>query len=64
MKFGKVDFKKLLKGYKKGWVAISADHKKVIYYGKTLESVMSKSKNTKDKLYYFPSGEDYSNFVG
>lgn len=60
----KIDFRKLLKGYEKGWVAISPDHKKVLYYGKTLKSVRSKAKDQKDKLYYFPSGESYSNFVG
>ncbi|MBI3985080.1 MAG: hypothetical protein HY344_04065 [Candidatus Levybacteria bacterium] len=61
----KIDFKNLLRGYdKKGWVAISSDHKKVVYHGKTLKSVMAKSKKNKDKLFYFPSGEKYSNFVG
>ncbi len=64
MVHNKIDFNNLLKGYKKGWVAISSSHKKVVYHGKTLKSVMSKSKENKDKLFYFPSGEKYSNFVG
>lgn len=64
MKPTKIDFNKLLKGYGKGWVGISSDFKKVLYHGKTLKSVREKSKNTKDKVYYFPSGEDYSNYIG
>lgn len=64
MEYKKIDFKKLLSGYSKGWVAISADHKRVLYHGKTLKSVRDKSKNNKEKLFYFPSGEDFSNFVG
>ena len=64
MKQPKIDFKKLLNGYTKGWVAISPNHKKVVYHGRTLKSVMSKSKKCKDKLFYFPSGEKFSNFVG
>lgn len=66
MKPVKIDFNKLLKGYGKGWVAISSDHKKVLDYAKSLDELMRKvtKKNTKEKIYYFPSGEDYSNFVG
>lgn len=63
MKSVKIDFKKLLKGYGKGWVGISSDFKKVLYHGRTLKSVRAKAKNSKDKVYYFPSGEDYSSFV-
>lgn len=64
MKHVRIDLRKLLKGYEKGWVGISSDFKKVLYHGKTLESVRSKAKNSKDKIYFFPSGESYSNFVG
>ncbi len=64
MKYKKINLKKLLNGYTKGWVAISSDHKKVVYHGKTLKSVVAKSKKSKDKLFYFPSGEKFSNFVG
>lgn len=64
MKYKKINFKKLLSGYTKGWVAISSDHKRVVYHGKTLKSVISKSKGNSDKLFYFPSGEQFSNFVG
>ena len=64
MKPIKIDLNKLLKGYGKGWVGISSDFKKVLYHGRTLESVRSKSKDSKDKVYFFPSGESYSNFIG
>lgn len=60
----KIEFNKLLKGYARGWVAISADFKKVLYHGRTLESVRQKAEKEKDKVYFFPSGESYSNFVG
>lgn len=63
MKPVKIDLNKLLKGYGKGWVGISSDFKKVLYHGKTLESARAKAKNSKDKIYYFPSGESYSNFA-
>ncbi len=64
MKATKIDLNKLLKGYGKGWVGISSDFKKVLYHAKTLESARAKAKNSKDKVYYFPTGESYSNFIG
>jgi hypothetical protein len=60
----KVDFVKLLKNYKSGWVAISSDYSKVVLSGKTLKEVQDKASNIKEKLYYFPAGESYGNFVG
>ena len=60
----KIDFVKLLKNYSKGWVAISADFKRVVFWGKTLASAQKKAQNHKEKLYYFPAGEKYGNFVG
>ncbi len=63
MKPVKIDFNKLLKGYGKGWAGISPDFKKVLYHGRTLESVRAKAKKSKDKIYFFPSGEPYSAFV-
>ncbi|OGG12037.1 hypothetical protein A2Z00_03350 [Candidatus Gottesmanbacteria bacterium RBG_13_45_10] len=60
----KINFVKLLKNYRKGWVAISADFKRVVFSGKTLASTRKKAKDYKDKLYYFPSGEKYSDFFG
>lgn len=59
-----INFKKLLKNYDRGWVAISADFSRVISYGKTLSILRKKTKDLKEKVFYFPSGERYSNFVG
>jgi hypothetical protein len=64
MKQNKINIKNLLKPYKKGWVAISEDFKKVLFFDTNLKSLMQKSKNTKKKVYFYPSGEKYSNFVG
>ena len=59
----KIDFVKLLKGYKAGWVGISSDFKKVVVWGRTLDEAHKKAKKVKDKVYFFPSGESYANFV-
>jgi hypothetical protein len=64
MKQKKINFTALLKPYKRGWVAISEDFKKVLFYDRDLISLIVKSKKIKQKVYYFPSGEKYSNFVG
>lgn len=64
MQYGRINFVKLLKGYKSGWVGISSDHKKVVAWGKTLKQVREKSKKIQDRIYFFPAGESYSNFVG
>ncbi|OGF98803.1 hypothetical protein A2153_01535 [Candidatus Gottesmanbacteria bacterium RBG_16_38_7b] len=61
----KIDFVKLLKNYqKKGWVAISHDFNRVLFYGKTLKETVKKAKFSRNKIYYFPTGEKYSRFVG
>jgi len=59
-----INFIKLLKGYRSGWVAISAKFNRVVFHGKTLNETMKKAKNYSNKVYYFPAGEIYSNFVG
>ncbi len=64
MRQDKIDFIRLLKGYRKGWVAISHDFKRVVFHGENLKETMKKAKDVKEKLYYFPVGESYSNFVG
>ncbi|MBI2616519.1 hypothetical protein HYW55_00090 [Candidatus Gottesmanbacteria bacterium] len=64
MKYKRINFIKLLKKYKSGWVAISSDFENVVFSGKTLKATMQKAKKYKEKLYYFPAGETYSNFVG
>ncbi len=60
----KIDFVTLLKNYTSGWVAISADFTRVVLSGKTLQEVIKKAKGIKKKLYYFPVGESYGDFVG
>ncbi len=64
MKQNKINFAKLLKDYKTGWVGISSDFKFVVLSGKTLKEVMNKAKKIKEKLYFFPAGQSYSDFVG
>lgn len=64
MKQKKIDFVHLLKGYKSGWVGISSDFKKVVVWGKTLTDATKKAQKIREKIYYFPSGQSYSNFVG
>jgi len=59
-----INFICLLKKYKKGWVAISQDFKRVVFSGKTLKDTMEKARNYNQKVYYFPAGEVYSDFVG
>lgn len=59
-----INFTKLLKGYKDGWVGISSDFKSVLVSGKTLKDAREKAKKTNQKLYFFPAGESYDNFVG
>lgn len=63
MKSG-INFAKLLKNYKPGWVAISADHKRVLVWGKSLKETMRKAKKLKEQIYYFPSGRTYGEFIG
>jgi len=60
----KIDFVTLLKHYTSGWVAISADFSRVVLSGKTLQEVIEKAKGIKEKLYYFPAGESYGDFIG
>ena len=59
-----IDFAKLLKNHKTGWVGISSDFKSVISSGKTLQEVREKTKDRKEKIYFFPAGQTYSNFIG
>lgn len=37
------DFSKILSKYKKGWIALTSDNKKVVATGTTLKSVLEKS---------------------
>lgn len=60
----KIDLAKLLKNYTSGWVAISSDFSRVVFAGKDVKDIRKKAKGYKDKLYFFPAGESYANFVG
>ena len=60
----KINFVKLLKNYKSGWVAISADFSQVVLSGKTLKDVREKAQQIKEKVYFFPADESYGDFVG
>jgi predicted RNase H-like HicB family nuclease len=59
-----INLVKLLKGYKSGWVGISSDFKSVLVSGKSLTEARKKASKTKEKIYFFPAGESYSNFIG
>ena len=60
----RISFVTLLRNYSSGWVAISEDFTKVVLSGKTLQEVREKAKDIKQKLYYFPAGKSYGDFVG
>lgn len=65
MKQLKINLVKLLRGYnKKGWAGISSDFRRVVVWGKTLRETVEKAKSVNERVYYFPTGEIYSNFVG
>lgn len=64
MKNTKINFAELLKGYTSGWVGISSDFTSVVVNGKTLKDVRSKARRIKEKLYFFPAGESYSDYIG
>lgn len=64
MKQRKINFIKLLKGYKNGWVAISPNFEKIVVSGKTLRETIEKAKKVNQQVYYFPVEKSYSNFIG
>ena len=59
-----INFRKLVRNYKNGWIAISKKFDRVIYHGKTLKETVNKTKNTKERVYYFPVEKNYSHLVG
>ncbi len=63
-KQNRIEFTKLLRGYKSGWVAISATFDKVVVWGETLKDVMQKTKDKGQKVFYFPVEKSYSDFIG
>lgn len=42
-----INLTKILKGFSSGWVALSADYKKVVAFGKSLEEVTNKVQKQK-----------------
>lgn len=64
MKTKRINFLQLLKGHASGWVGISDDFTSVVVSGKTLKETRRKANKLGEKVYFFPAGESYSNFVG
>lgn len=64
MKKNNINFVKLLKNYKVGWIGISSDYKSVLLSGKTLKEARNKAKKLKEKVFFFPAGQSYSDFIG
>lgn len=64
MRQKKINFVKLLKGYKNGWVAISERFDRVVVWGKTLTETMKRAKETNQSVFYFPVEKSYSDFIG
>lgn len=64
MKHIEIDLVKLLRGYKSGWIGISSNFKSVLVDGKTLKEARKKANKIKQKIYFFPAGESYGNFIG
>ena len=62
----KLDLSKTLKDYKKGWVALSSDYKKVLYNADSFIDLMNKveKNNQKDKVVLIPAAENYRGFIG
>lgn len=59
-----INLRRLLKGYKSGWIGISSDFKSVLVSGKTLREARKKAKKLDQRVYFFPAGESYGNFIG
>ena len=59
-----IDLTKVLKGATSGWVAISADYKKLVAKGKDLNTVLRKIKGLpKDSVYLMPVVKNFRNIV-
>lgn len=55
-----VNLSKILKNFSFGWVALTADYKKVIASGKTLKEVTGKIEdNLKDKVVLISASKNY-----
>lgn len=59
-----INLTKILKNYSSGWVAITADYKKVVASGKTLEEVTKKvEKQKRDDVVLISASKNYRGFV-
>lgn len=59
-----VNLTKLLKKFSSGWVAISSDYKKVITWGRTLESVSKKvEKKGNPPVVLVAAAQNYRGYV-
>lgn len=59
-----VDLSRLLKGISSGWVAISADYKRMVAKGRNLKAVRNKVKEMPTgSVYLMPVVENYRNIV-
>lgn len=59
-----MNFAKLLRAYKAGWVAISSDFRSVLFAGRNLKTVKERAQKIGEKVYFFPAGKSYSNLIG
>ncbi len=64
MKKKPINFVKLLRGYTSGWVGVSSDFRSVVFAGRNLKSLKAKAEKQKEKVYFFPAGKTYGNFIG
>ncbi|OGG14906.1 hypothetical protein A2875_03015 [Candidatus Gottesmanbacteria bacterium RIFCSPHIGHO2_01_FULL_46_14] len=64
MKKKSINFVKLLRGHTSGWVAISSDFRSVVFAGRNLKTLKEKVQKQKEKVYFFPAGKTYGNFIG
>ena len=64
MKKNTIDIIKLLKKYKKGWVALSKDYKKVVVHSETFDGIVQALNKKKEKdLFLLPVAKHYSGFI-
>ncbi|OGY09843.1 MAG: hypothetical protein A2782_03600 [Candidatus Blackburnbacteria bacterium RIFCSPHIGHO2_01_FULL_43_15b] len=60
-----IDLTKILKGYTSGWVALSADYKKVVASAPNLTSLNAKLKKLGDpKVILIQAGWSYNTYIG
>lgn len=62
----KIDLSKVLKEYKKGWIALSEDYKKVLYQSNNFSSLMDKVEQAgiENRVVLMPASKNYRGFIG